>query len=92
MKIKIDKNRNNQYLITINNKIQTKHSVLLTDEVYNKLTNGNKSKEELLYFSFNFLLEREPNTQILSQFELSAISDYFPEYYLTIRKWCKFEL
>ncbi|MEZ5397399.1 MAG: hypothetical protein R2724_32110 [Bryobacterales bacterium] len=30
--------------------------------------------------SFEFLLEREPNTSILSQFDLSVIQRYFPEY------------
>lgn len=30
--------------------------------------------------SFNFLLEREPASSILSRFSLSDISRYFPEY------------
>jgi hypothetical protein len=35
--------------------------------------------------SFEFLLEREPNTSILPEFDLSVIQRYFPEYERTIR-------
>ncbi len=36
--------------------------------------------EDLLRASFLFLLDREPKESILSRFDLSAISRYFPEY------------
>ena len=36
--------------------------------------------ERIVRESFRFLLEREPATSILSQFSLSDISRYFPEY------------
>lgn len=42
--------------------------------------------EELLEESFRFLLEREPRGAILSSFELSTISRYFPEYPDEIRR------
>jgi len=51
------------------------------------LTNGKAGKKELIEFSFKFLLEREPNTSILSSFELSVISGYFPEYIKTVKEW-----
>ncbi len=38
------------------------------------------SLEELIRRSFDFLLQREPKESILSTFELSEISRYFPEY------------
>ena len=44
------------------------------------LTKNKISKKELLNFSFNFLLERETNTSILSSFDITVISKYFPEY------------
>jgi len=34
----------------------------------------------LIEESFRFLLEREPNTSILSTFDLPVIGRYFPEY------------
>ena len=58
----------------------TKHFVSVTDEMLFKLTKNKISKEELLNFSFNFLLERESNTSILPSFDLPVISKYFPEY------------
>jgi hypothetical protein len=39
-----------------------------------------QTPEELIRKSFEFLLEREPKESILERFELSRISDYFPEY------------
>jgi hypothetical protein len=41
--------------------------------------------EKLVEKSFEFLLEREPNTSILRSFDLPAIQRYFPEYERTIR-------
>ena len=36
--------------------------------------------QRLLYETFDFLLEREPKESILSSFDLSVVSRYFPEY------------
>jgi hypothetical protein len=36
--------------------------------------------EQLLHASFEFLLEREPASAILSRFALPVIERYFPEY------------
>ena len=41
--------------------------------------------EDLVLRSFAFLLEREPPTAILREFELSVIESYFPEYDELIR-------
>ena len=53
---------------------------MVTDSHQQNLTNGNMIKQELLRFSFLFLLEREPNTSILSEFKIDVIGHYFPEY------------
>ena len=37
--------------------------------------------ERLVRASFEFLLEREPASSILAEFELSDIARYFPEYW-----------
>ena len=58
----------------------TKHVVYVTDEMLFNLTKYKISKKELLNFTFNFLLERETNTSILSSFDITVISKYFPEY------------
>ncbi|MDB2423801.1 hypothetical protein N9X05_17880 [Paracoccaceae bacterium] len=65
----------------------TTHSVTVTDAIHTKLTNGKISKETLLEKSFEFLLEREPNTSILSKFKIEVISQYFPDYVGAAGKW-----
>tara|TARA_Y100000589_G_scaffold324579_1_gene360998 strand:- start:552 stop:824 length:273 start_codon:yes stop_codon:yes gene_type:complete len=69
-----------KFEITVKANLITKHIVFVTDEILFKLTKNKVSKEDLLNFSFNFLLERESNTSILSSFDLTVISKYFPEY------------
>jgi hypothetical protein len=41
--------------------------------------------DRLVRETFEFLLEREPRTAILSRFDLRDVSRYFPEYPATIR-------
>ena len=77
-----------EFQVTVDTKNPTSHNVTLTDDFHQNLTNGKVSKKELIEFSFKFLLEREPNTSILSSFELSVISRYFPEYIKTVKEWC----
>ena len=88
MTILIKELSDEEFQITVNAKNSTKHNVTLTDDIHQNLTNGKVSKKELIEFSFKFLLEREPNTSILSSFELSVISEYFPEYIKTVKEWC----
>ena len=86
MSIFIKELSDNKFEIIINKKPITKHIVLLTDEYYDNLTKKKISKKKLLEYSFQFLLDREPNTSILSFFELNIISKYFPEYENEIKK------
>ena len=65
----------------------TTHFVTISDAIHTKLTNGKISKEILLEKSFEFLLAREPNTSILSQFKIEVISQYFPDYANSVGKW-----
>ena len=76
-----------EFQVIIQEKNSSSHNVTLTDDTLQDLTNGKVSKKELIEFSFKFLLEREPNTSILSSFELSVISGYFPEYIKTVKEW-----
>ena len=79
---------NDKFQVLVDNKQKTTHQVYLSDEVHLDFTNNKISKEEIIKFSFEFLLEREPNTSILSSFELDIISKYFPEYLLSVKKFC----
>ena len=81
--------------VTVEGKTVTTHTVTArTDYVSELLGNrlagnsidGNKAMiESLILRSFEFLLERESNTSILRNFELTVISNYFPEYERVIR-------
>ena len=73
--------------VTVTTQSTTTHSVTVTDAIHTKLTNGKISKETLLEKSFEFLLEREPNTSILSQFKIEVIYQYFPDYVGAAGKW-----
>ena len=66
--------------VTVTGDTNTTHKVCVRDFYYQKLTGGAISPEELVKRSFNFLLEREPNTSILKEFDLEDINRYFPEY------------
>ena len=88
MTISIKLVSNNEYEVTVQSKTLTTHLVTLSDEVHKNLTNEKVTKEELLDFSFKFLLDREPNTSIMSSFELTVISRYFSDYEKSVKKWC----
>ena len=78
--MKIKKVAEDVFEVTISGSVATQHEVTITDIAHHHLTSGRATKEELLDFSFKFLLQREPNTSILSEFEIEVISQYFPEY------------
>ena len=65
----------------------TTHTVTVTDQSLTDLTVDNATKAQLLEFSFKFLLEREPNTSILSSFDINVISKYFSDYRDEARRW-----
>jgi hypothetical protein len=56
------------------------HTVTVQKAYWRKLTNEKVSARELVFRSILFLLEREPKEQILSEFDLEEITEYFPEY------------
>jgi hypothetical protein len=89
--IKITEIKKNNFLVEVNDKVKTSHNVVIHDKVYQQLTNGEISKYELLEKSFAFLLDREPNTSILTNFEIQIISHYFSDYANCVRTWCKIE-
>ena len=58
----------------------THHFVHISRDEYQRLTGGAHTPEALVRASFEFLLERERKESILREFEISVISQYFPEY------------
>ena len=64
----------------------TTHEVTVTPEDVARYAPG-ATPERLLEASFEFLLEREPASSILSRFALPVIERYFPEYRREIGRW-----
>ena len=72
--------KDSYFEVTVKLKSTTKHEVHVSHDFYKSLTDGKISYENLIKASFEFLLERESNNSILSQFDLKVISHYFPGY------------
>ena len=83
--ITVNKINDTTFEITVEEGSTTVHKVTVPTQYYEKLTGKMVSPEMLVEKSFEFLLEREPNTSILGSFELSVIGRYFPEYEKVIK-------
>jgi len=81
--------KGSDFKVTVESKSTTQHTVHVSNDFYKLLTDGKFSYENLIKASFEFLLERESNNSILSQFDLKVISHYFPEYEKEIKKRLK---
>ena len=77
--IDVKRSSGDEWLVTVKSAVTTQHRVRVPKTDAERLATG-RSTEELVRESFCFLLEREPNTSILSSFNLSVIGRYFPEY------------
>jgi hypothetical protein len=78
-----------EYEVKVSQEKATVHRVTLREVDRERLGGKDVSAAELIEESFRFLLKREPNTSILSSFELPVIGKYFPEYGREIRKRLK---
>ena len=88
MSISIKKRTDDVFVVTVADGMTTTHTVTVTDQSLTDLVRNNATKTQLLEFSFNFLLDREPNTSILSSFDINVISRYFSDYKDEVRRWC----
>ena len=88
MKFHIDQINKDLFKVSIKDNIETCHHVTLKDEIFQKLAQKKITKKKLINLSFEFLLKKEKNTQILREFELQVISEYFPDYMENVKSWC----
>ena len=88
MSISIKKISDDLFEVTVAKTSTTTHTVTVTDQSLTDLTDNNVTKTHLLEFSVKFLLEREPNTSILSSFDINVITKYFSDYRDEVRRWC----
>jgi hypothetical protein len=66
-------------VVVTQGKSKTTHDVTVTPEDVARYAPG-ATPERLVQASFEFLLEREPASSILTRFALPVIERYFPEY------------
>ena len=59
---------------------ETHHQVTISKETYEDLTDGKVNPGRCIEAAFEFLLEREPKESILSSFDVTVISRYFPNF------------
>jgi hypothetical protein len=85
MPITVETINETTFNVTVEARAMTTHTITVSPAYWEKLTGGKVPAEKLVEKSFEFLLEREPNTSILRSFDLPAIQRYFPEYERTIR-------
>ena len=88
MSISIKKLSDDVFKVTVVETATTTHTVTVTDQRLNDLTDNNVTKRQLLEFSFKFLLDKEPNTSILTSFDINVISRYFSDYRDEVTRWC----
>jgi hypothetical protein len=59
---------------------RTIHEVTLSEKDYQKLTKEKCTPRQCIQAAFEFLLAREDKEAILSEFDISVISKFFPEF------------
>lgn len=69
--------------VTVTTSTRTSHVVRISRAELERYGGGDV--KDLVFRSFEFLLERESNTQVLRAFDLATIERYFPEYGLAIK-------
>ncbi len=78
--ITVEKVGGNQFQVTVEGRTTTTHRVTVDPGYARSLGGEEVDILRLVKASFEFLLEREPNTSILRSFDLPVIGRYFPEY------------
>jgi hypothetical protein len=84
--IQVESLSGEQWLVTVTARTKTQHRVHLSAADLRRL-GGTATAEALLDASFRFLLDREPNTAILDEFDLPLIGRFFPEYERQIARY-----
>ncbi len=70
----------NVYEVIVEGEEETSHRVHMSQEYYRELCGATITHEFVLISAFRFLLDKEPNTAILPEFDLKDINRYFPQF------------
>jgi len=86
-KIEVEKTGEEEFQVRVTEgKGQTSHRVTLKKADYHRIAGGKIEPAELVRRSFEFLLENEPKESILTRFDLTVISRYFPNFEREIQR------
>lgn len=78
----------NEFKVTVKEKFgETNHQVTMDRSTYLKLTDGKVSEDRCIFAAFEFLLEREPKESILTEFDISLISSFFPSFESDLKEY-----
>lgn len=66
--------------VTVWDSRETRHRLRVSRADLARLDPGASDPDDLVRASFEFLLEREPSTSILAEFDITTIGRYFPGY------------
>tara|TARA_Y100000991_G_scaffold77770_2_gene58506 strand:+ start:2101 stop:2394 length:294 start_codon:yes stop_codon:yes gene_type:complete len=86
MTIAIKRIDNDTFSVSISSKKNTQHIVKFSDKQRDLYELGHIQKDVIIKIAFDFLLAREPNTSILTNFSIDLISNYFPEFETKLKK------
>lgn len=75
------------FKVIVSQKSTTEHYVTASKDFLSQFSKYNLSPEDIVKYSFEFLLDREPNTSILKKFDITLISNYFPDFTKTIKEY-----
>lgn len=70
----------NVYEVVVQGETETVHRVSMSQAYYRDLCGATVTHEYVLVQVFRFLLEHEPNTAILREFDVAVISTYFEDF------------
>lgn len=86
-KIEVDKIAEGEFQVrVVEGKSATSHRVTLKNADYERITSQKIEPAEFVRRSFEFLLENEAKESILSRFDVSVISRYFPSFEREMRR------
>lgn len=68
------------YDVEVKGRNTTQHRVTISPGYLREVGIESATENKILHEAFAFLLEREPNTSILTRFDLRDIERYFPEF------------
>jgi hypothetical protein len=78
--IAVTKTDHMTYSVQVDAKKVTSHTVTCTPGFYRKISNERVSEERFIELSFEFLLEKIPNTDVKPKFDLPWIPRMYPDY------------